>query len=135
MAYLVCIVLALALLVGFVLLTDYETRRGARMWAAERTRLDEQVARITFIMEHVDLVAFVRDEIRRLGSRLGHDIAHLSLQLVRAAERLLTRLVRHLRSRHTADIAPRENVREFVKTLADFKSQLKGTHPEISDIQ
>lgn len=82
--------------------------------------------------------AFVREEVRRLAARISHDLAHLSLQAVRTTERLLTRLVRHLRSRHTIDTidtVPRENVREFVKTLSDFKSQLKGTHPEVGEIQ
>jgi len=100
-----------------------------------RTRLDQHVARIEFILTHVDLAAFARDEIRRVVGRLGHDAVHLSLQAVRMAERLLTRLVRHLRTRHEVVITPRESARPFVKTLSDFKDRLKATRPEISDIE
>jgi len=135
MTYLIFIAIACALLGGFFALTDYEARRGTRYFAPQRARLDENVERIEFIWQHVDLGAFIRDEIRRLAGRLSHDIAHLSLQSVRAIERLLTRLVRYLRSKHAVDVGPRENVREFVKTLSDFKDQLKSTHPEALDIR
>lgn len=135
MAHLVFILIALALLVGFFALTEYETRRGMRLFARERARLDRNVEHAELILQHVDLAAFLRDEVRRFAGRLGHDIAHLSLQAVRATERILTRLVRHLRSRHAVDVAPRTNAREFVKTLSDFKGKLKATHPEVGDIQ
>ncbi len=133
--YLIFIFVSLALLGGFLVLTDYETRRGIRFFAQERARLDRNVERIEFVLAHVDLGVFLRDEVRRLAGRLGHDIAHISLQSVRATERLLTRLVMHLRSRHDINTTPRESTRAFVKTLSDFKSRLKATHPEISDIQ
>ncbi len=132
--YLIFILITLVLLVGFFVLTEYEARRGARFFAQGRARLDQNVERVEFVLAHVDLGAFLRDEIRRLAGRLSHDIAHLSLQSVRAAERLLTRLVRHLRVRHAVDAAPRESTREFVKTLSDFKGRLKATHPEIQEI-
>ena len=135
MTYLISIFATIALLGGFVMLTSYEARRGVRLFAAPRARLDRNIERIEFVLENVDLGAFLRDEIRRFISRLGHDLAHLSLQVVRATERLLTRLVRYLRSRHAVDTVPRESTREFVKTLSDFKGRLKATHPEISDIQ
>ena len=77
----------------------------------------------------------MRDEILHLASRIGHDIAHFSLLVVRAVERLLTRLVRRLRAQPEIDTAPRETAREFVKTLSDFKDNLKATHPEIHEIQ
>ncbi len=116
-------------------MTSYETRHGERYFAAKRSRLDQTVEHIEFVFQHVDFGAFVRDEVRRLLGRLSHFVVHLSLQSVRAAERVLTRLVRYLRSKHPADTPPGENVREFVKTLSDFKGQLKATHPEVSDVQ
>jgi len=106
-----------------------------RVYAAQRERLDKTVERIEFVLQHVDLGAFLRTEVRHLVARLSHDIAHLSLQAVRATERLLTRLVMHLRSKHSVDTAPRGNVREFVKTLSDFKVGLKATHPEVGEIK
>ena len=135
MGHLAFILVSLALLGGFVALIDYEARRGIRVFAAQRDRLDRSVERAEFILRHVDFGAFARDEARRIIERVSHDAAHLSLQAVRAAERLLTRLVRHLRSRRADDAAPRENVRDFVKTLSDFKGQMKASHPEPIDIQ
>jgi len=135
MVYLLFILATIALLGGFFALTQYEARRGARLFAEKRARLDRNIERVAFIIEHVDLGAYLRDEVRHLVGRISHDIAHLSLLAVRAVERLLTRLVRYLRSRHAVRTLPRENVREFVKTLSDFKGTLKATHPEVSDIQ
>ncbi|MCR4333542.1 MAG: hypothetical protein NUV60_00770 [Patescibacteria group bacterium] len=136
MISLVFIFVTLGLLGGFLVLTDYEARRGVRVGAAYRERLDHQVERVEFILEHVNLGAFLREEVHHLVARVSHDVAHFSLQSVRATERLLTRAVMHLRSKHSVDAtAPRENAREFVKTLSDFKGGLKATHPEISDIK
>ncbi|MEK7145103.1 MAG: hypothetical protein AAB794_04605 [Patescibacteria group bacterium] len=135
MTPLIFILVTIALLGGFLALTDYEVRRGTRFFALQRARLDHTVERAEFIFTHIDFGAFVRDEIRAFVARMGHDIAHLFLQAIRAVERLLTRFVRYMRSRHEADTAPGENVREFVKTLSDFKGSLKATHPEISDIE
>ena len=135
MTYLVVILITLALLGGFLALTDYEARRGARFFAPRRAHLDEGVERVEFILQHVDLGAFLREEMRRLFTRVSHDVAHFSLQAVRVTERLLTRTVMYLRSKHSADAAPRGNVRAFVKTLADFKGSLKGTHPDVGEIK
>lgn len=134
MEYFVFVTLSIALLVGFVMLTRYESRRGIRVRAALRDRLDADAERVAFILAHVDFAAFLKEEVHRVMTRLGHSIATISLQSVRAVERLLTRLVRHMRTKHPEGGEPRESTREFVKTLADFKGNLKATHPEISDI-
>jgi hypothetical protein len=133
MAYLIFILTALVLLIGFFALTWYETEHGVRLYGPLRTRLDRNVERIEFILGHVDLGAFLRDEIHHFARRIGHDSVHLSLIVVRAIERLLTRLVRYFHMRQAVDAAPRESARAFVKTLSDFKGGLKATHPEISD--
>ena len=124
-----------ALLIGFVILTRYETRRGSRVCASARGCLDTQVDRVAFIIAHVNFVAFAKEEVNLAFTRVGHLIANLSLQTVRAAERLLTRAVRHFRVKGAENAAPRENAREFVKTLSDFKETLSATHPEISDVE
>lgn len=126
--------MAIGLLIGFVAVSDYEARRGLRFFAPFRVRLDQRVEQIEFIVTHVDFGSFVRSEMVRIGSIIGHDVVHFSLQAVRITERLLTRLVRYFRTKHTIDAVPRESQREFVKTLADFKGNLKSTHPDISDI-
>lgn len=123
---------ALALLVGFVVLIQYETRRGGvRVFAATRSQFDTTICRWTFVLEHVDFIAFARDEIGALMIYIGHALARISLQAVRSVERLLTRAVRHFRMQHPDTTGPRENAREFVKTLSDFKDNLNATHPKI----
>ena len=134
MTYLIITALLLILPVGFLILTQYETAHGVRFFASRRSKLDRAIARIQFIFSHVDLAAFLRDEVRRLAERAGHDIVHLSLQLVRAVERELTRLVRTLRARQAALEEPLGNTRTFVKTLTDFKMHLKA-HPKVSEIR
>lgn len=105
-----------------------------RLFASTRERFDTHVERLVFIAEHVDFAAFAREEARHLVLRIGHDIAHRSLQAVRAVERFLTHVVRTFRMRHRAPEAPRENAREFVKVLSDFKGQLEANRPDIPDI-
>lgn len=134
MVYLIFILVTLALLVGFVALSDYETRRGARVFARERARLDGHIERAEFILAHVNLAAFLREECRLIAHAVAHAVAHVSLTAVRAVERFLTRLIRRFHMEHTVDASPRGNAREFVKTLSDFKDQLKETPPEIPDI-
>ena len=127
------VLIALALLIGFVALVEYEVRHDVRVAPRLRTRLDEQVLRAEFLITHVDLAAFIKSEFEAGMHRLGHDTVHLTLRLVRAAERLLTRVVRRLRLRVVEEEAPRETTREFVRTLSEFKDTLDATHPEIQE--
>lgn len=119
------------ILAAFVVLTHYEAASGARICSRSRSRLDRYVDRVLFIFRHVDFGAFVRDEVHRALARAGHDVAHVTLRIVRASERLLTRLVRHLRMHHEVEV-PRETSREYVKTLSDFKGDLKASRSETS---
>lgn len=124
----------IGLFAGFLALTSYETARGSRIWSVKRTWLDRHVERMVFIYEHVDFAAFIREEVQN-GVRQGaHMIVHLSLQLVRAIERMLTRVVRTFRVEEAQSV-PRESARAFVKTLSDFKVQLRATPPEVPEIQ
>lgn len=135
MAPLIAILVSLVLLGAFYLLTWLETERGFRVFAISRTHLDEFVERLIFIWRNVDLAAFIREELQHLLRRLLHDLIHYSLKLVRILERLLTRLIRYFRARQATLEAPREEAREFVKTLSDFKEELSATRPEIKEIQ
>lgn len=134
-ANLILLLVSLALLIGFFALTSYEARRGARMYAAGRVRLDSVVERGEFILANVNLGVFLRDEIRHFAARVGHGLVHVSLLAVRWVERVLTRLVRRFRTLPEVDTAPRETAREFVKVLSEFKDNLKATPHEISDIE
>lgn len=135
MTYLIFVLITIALLAGFFALTSYEARLGMRFYAQYRDRLDRTVERIEFIIANVNLGEFLRDEVRHLIGRIGHDIVHFTLIAVRAVEHVLTNLVRRLRTHPEIDTAPRETAREFVKTLSDFKDGLNATHPEVRDIQ
>ena len=134
MEYLIFLAVTILLLGGFFALTIFEARRGTRVFSGVRANFDKETTRIAFIIEHVDFAAYAQDEAKHLLGRFGHDVAHLTLQAVRGAERLLTRVVRHLRVRQDENAAPRETQREFVKTLADFKGHLEANRPEIPDV-
>ena len=134
MGYLIAVLIPLALLVGLFVLTEYEARRGTRFFAPHRARLDKNIERYEFIMTHVDFNSFLREEARRIMHAVAHAVAHLSLQAVRTAERFLTHVVRYLRARRAIDVTPRENAREFVKTLSDFKGHLEANRPEVPDV-
>jgi len=133
-AYLIFIFISIALLSGFFVLTECETKRGVRFLAPQRTRLDEIVDRVMFVVTHVDFNSFVRDITRRLVHYMAHEVAHFSLLVVRAVERFLTRIVQHLRAKRAVDAPAREPAREFVQTLSDFKDQLKATPPDVPDV-
>ena len=130
MAYLILVLIPVAGCIGFIVLTQYETQHGIRFFRAPRERFDVHVERVMFIVTHVDFLAFVQDTLRQGVNHAGHVIAHFSLQVVRAVERVLTRLVRHLRAKNEAPVPRRESSREFVKTLSDFKDTLTTTHLE-----
>jgi hypothetical protein len=135
MTPLILIFAAIVLLAGFLLLTRYEAARGARLFAPLRERLDGEVERALFVAHHVDFNAFVYAELRALAIHVGHFIAHVTLQAVRAVERLLTQAVRYLRHRVATDAGPaRETSRPFVQALDDFKEELKQNRPEIPEL-
>jgi len=136
MTSLLLILFSIALAAAFLALTRFERSRGRRVFAPQRERLDHEVTRALFIMEHVDFAAFARDNVRALALSISHDIAHLSLQIVRATERVLTQAVRHLRHRAISGevAAPSvEMTRPFVKTMARFKRELQDTRPQMPE--
>lgn len=126
---------SLLLLASFSVLVAVESWRGVRVFAGRRGAFDGFVSRMFFIVEHVDLAAFLKEESVRLVHQAGHDLAHGSLQSVRAVERFLTRIVRHLRAERAVHLEPKEASREFVKTLSDFKGSLNAKRPEIPDVR
>jgi hypothetical protein len=115
MSYLIAILVALILLVGFLTLTGFEASKGVRVMSGARKRLDRKVGQLGFIFAHVDLGAFVRDTLRDGIERVLHDVAHATLIVVRFLERVLTRFVRSLRGRaEEVPERPRRNFREAV---------------------
>lgn len=98
MAYLIAIALAVLLFAGFLLLTRFERARGLRFFESLRNRVDEKTDKAVFVATHVDWSAFLSHFFRTLVARIAHDLAHASLIVVRVLERLLTRIVKYLRS-------------------------------------
>lgn len=116
MAFIIPILLALAALAGFLSLTYFETTHGVRILGGLRRRLDRRVGQATFIIQHVDLGAFVRDTLRAFAERIIHDVAHVSLIAVRFVERMLTRVVRHQRGlKEEAAAKPPRSFREAIR--------------------
>ncbi len=128
MAYLVFLLIALVLFVGFVVLTRQETRRGSRYFAAERMQFDADTERFITVFAHADFPTFVKSIVRALIARIAHDAAHGSLIVVRFLERLLTRAVRTLRIHHASvsvstTASPSS---DFVTAMKDLKQELRN---------
>jgi len=112
MTYLILIAVSFLLLGGFLLLTAFERGRGLRVAGVWRNRLDAKTARMMFVVRHVDWGAFVRHLAVTAFERVAHDLAHATLVLVRALERLLTRMVKYLRERRGASPLPEDGTSE-----------------------
>lgn len=92
------------------MLVSFERRRGLRVAGVLRNGLDARVARISFIVTHVDWGAFTRHLLGTAFERVLHDTAHVILQIVRSIERVLTREIKNIRERR--GIAPLESAEE-----------------------
>lgn len=88
--------------------------------------LDKRVARVSFIIAHVDWSAFAKHLVRSNTERALHDVAHGSLIVVRFIERTLTGVVRAMRERRSGLVLPasgrqhtslRETLRGFRRAL------------------
>jgi hypothetical protein len=134
MVPLVLLGIACAFFAGFLLVTRYEKQQGARLFAAQREVFDRRIHRLEFILTHVDFESFAREQAHILVAHMAHDIAHYSLLFVRELERPLSRLVKHLRSRHGIETASNAAPRAFVKTMSDFKRELSSARPPIPEI-
>ena len=133
MPLLIPVGLSLALFGAFLLLTVLEARYG-RVGGVMRARLDRRVARVSYIVGHIDWGGFVKHVVRSGLDRVAHDSAHATLQAIRFAERLLTQAVRSLRERRLGIATPaasrqrvslRETLRKFRKTFVRTKEKGK----------
>lgn len=127
MAYIIAIGIALILFGSFLALTRLETARGVRFFGSVRGKLDEKVGKAAFVVRHVDWSAFIAHLLRTLSARIAHDVAHTILIIVRVIERLLTRIVKYLRSRrqqvaHMAD-KPRFDMRASLRQFGLLKKK------------
>lgn len=121
MVALILVLSSIVLFVGFLFLTRFEERRGMRYVPNTREALDAQVNTVSTQVLNTNLSEATAAFLRRLGHRLLHDVAHISLLAVRWVERTLTRAVRSLRAKR-AEQAPSA----FVATMTDFKRDLRS---------
>lgn len=128
MTALILMVSTLALLVGFLLLTRYEMRRGVRVFARARARLDTRTADVGRRIESGEAADVLVQSVRQVGERLAHDVAHVTLIAVRFVERTLTQAVRTLRARR-AENAPKgveTPASPFASSMKDFGQELRS---------
>lgn len=112
---------SIVLFVGFLFLTRAEERRGVRYFPSTRDALDARVSTMSVQALNTDIGETTASFLRRVGHRILHDVAHISLLAVRWVERTLTRAVRSLRAKR-AQQAPSA----FVATMTDFKRDLRS---------
>jgi hypothetical protein len=127
MPYLISILVASLLFFGFLLLTAYERRRGTRLFAAARYRLDLRVARVQFLIAHIDWGAFTAHLTRTSLETVAHDAAHGTLVGVRAVERFLTHAVRSLRTRRDGALPPHQPPPSLTDPAGHVKQSLRSS--------
>lgn len=128
MLYAILIALSLILFGGFFVLVAFERKRGLRVAGMLRNKLDKRVARIAFIVRHVDWGAFVKHLTSSTTERILHDIAHGILRFVRTTERLLTRLVKTLRERRGIPAEePEEGMSPLAAGLRKMRAALRSS--------
>ena len=135
MAYLIAILVSFTLLGAFLALTRYETGHGVRFFGNVRSRLDAKTERVAFIARHVDWSAAISHLVRTAAARIVHDVAHTILIIVRIVERLLTRVVKYLRSRRKEAAVVSDRKRFDMKaSFAQFRSTLKRAKEEGDEV-
>ena len=134
MPYLVSILIASLIFFGFLLFTYYESRRGTRFFAASRYRLDKKVARMSFLLEHVDWGAFTAHVTKASLQTVAHDTAHASLIAVRAVERFLTRAVSALRRSREGIALSSPSATRLGTTVTNLTTNLRRRAPSATDI-
>jgi len=126
MSYIIAEISTIALFVGFIALTQYESNRKVRFFESTRLKLDRVVARGIFVWTHVALTAFIRDFAKDMFMRVAHDSTSMALRVTQFIERQLTRAVYELRSHftHNSPQAPK-STSPFVIAITDFKHELR----------
>lgn len=124
MSYLLAILISGSILLGFVLILAIERGRGVRFFPITRKRLDARVARLFYIVEHVDWGAFFSHVLKLTIDKIAHDIVHGTLIVIRGIEKYLTKAIRLLRSRlaghegtETDGFQLKETIKRFRKSL------------------
>ena len=99
MELLAALIIVAALLIGFLLLTSLEKRRGVREAAPVRSVLDEKVRGAVSYLASSSTHASLTQTVRTTVDHVAHEVVHKGLLVVRFVERTLTRLAREIRGR------------------------------------
>ena len=120
---------ALVLLAGFIALHVWELKRGKRMFDAYRTKLDGQISRLYQTLITGDVPASWRIATLRFLHNLAHRVVVVSVEVLRAVERPLSRLSHRMRVR--PPVASGGEVSQYLKNIVPEKqgSQNDDTTP------
>lgn len=135
MSYLIAVLGSLLLLASFLLFSSLETRYGFRVLSGPRKRFDRQVARVTYVAQHIDWGGFIAHIVKTMAERVAHDLVHTSLLIVRAVERILTRLIRVLRERVASRVSDEPPVEgsQLIATIIRFRKSFRREQPPTQD--
>lgn len=125
MAYLIAISASLVLFFGFVGVTAFERKRGARLFSSLRERLDRVTLHITKSLLFVDPLDFLVRGARVVFGHVMHDIANVLWAVVRMLERTLAGVVYKLRHLRKSDERTETNS-SFVKSISFHKRTLRA---------
>jgi len=112
---------ALVLLVGFIAFHAWELSRGKRIFDSYRTKVDEKVSRL-----YHDLVVYEIPESWRIAvvvflHKVTHQIVVVSVNLLQAIERPLSRLSNRMRTRPPSTEAG--EVSQYLKNIVPDKKK------------
>ena len=102
----IAIAIVAMLLGGFILLASFERKKGARVLAPLRARLDVYAKDFARVVRTIDMNALAYTKMQALLMHLVHEAAHGTLIVVRALERTLTSAVRTLRHKKESQDTP-----------------------------
>ncbi len=126
MTELILVLASLVLLAAFLILTRIEEKRGTRLFARARARLDARTEHAVHAIESGQASDAVARGVKLGAERIAHDVAHGSLIAVRFVERTLTQAVRSLRARRAENAAPGASASPFASTMKDFSQELRN---------
>jgi hypothetical protein len=131
MFYLLLIAISLLLFLAFMALTLMEARSGVRLLAVPRAKLDQQVERALFVINHVNWFDFISHMVQSFFARTAHDTAQSTLIGVRFLERQLTHVVRYMRDRRPNVLAPTPSRESpLTQTTSYLKKKLRLSKDE-----
>jgi hypothetical protein len=141
MTYLIIGGIIFLLLIGFLITTLIENRKGVRYGTPSRSFLDAHVSKGLFIIKHVDWGSFFKHTIKASLEGFAHEVAHTSLMFVRVVERFLTRMVRKLRIRRqehfpfsdTSSVVPESRSKKILTSIQDLLYRSKKKYKENMD--